>query len=184
MCDIFVQNKHTIHLIVSNLLATRLCVWFFTCKKRGKTMKKNLAIIGVCAILTAPAMAVVQCVPLNQYTTCEHETYTTSISALSDMDLVCKTNGQKTNVKLISIGSYHTPQSVRGTLQEDVNVSRPSGEKLLHCYGKMIYPVSSSKWVYCGKGGAGGYTCNWTCALATGFEDFKAALFNPSNWLN
>lgn len=147
-------------------------------------MKSFLLVNVLGVFLTGPVFAVVQCVALNQYTTCDLESYTTEISSLSDIDLVCTTNGVETNVKLISVGSSATVSSAVGTLVEDVNVERTTLTNL-YCYCKMVYPVVSSKWVYAGTGGAGGYTCNWTCGTSLlNYDAFRQAIFNSSNWLN
>lgn len=187
MCDIFTQNKHTIHLIVSNLLTTRIYSVVFICEKiREKNIMKwgflLTALGGV--VLVGSAFAVVQCVALNQYTTCDLESYTLGISSLSDIDLVCTTNGVETNVKLISVGSSATTSSTIGGLVDDVDVDRTAVTNL-YCYCKMVYPVVSSKWVYAGKGGAGGYDCNWTCGTALlNNASFRQVVFSSGNWLN
>ena len=150
-------------------------------------MKKSFFIACVGLVLSEPVIAVVQCVPLNEYTVCDDlDDYTTTISKMSDIDLSCVTNGVRTNVKLISVGSSNTTASTVGTVAEDVDVDR-TAVKLLHCWCKMVYPVVSAKWVYAGKGGAGGYTCNWECGtmlLNDSAGQFSRALFDSSNWLN
>lgn len=181
------QNKHTIPYNCfeppghSNLFGGFLFVKKI--KEKG-AMKSFLLVIVLGVVLSGPVFAVVQCVALNQYTTCDLESYTLGIGSLSDIDLVCTTNGVETNVKLISVGSSATVSSTVGTLVDDVNVERTTLTNL-YCYCKMVYPVVSSKWVYAGKGGAGGYDCNWTCGTALlNDASFRQVVFSSGNWLN
>lgn len=141
-------------------------------------MKKILTLAALGAILTVPAMAVVQCVGLDaESTTCT----STSTYGNADWSATCTTNGTSVPIKGIAMCSNQAADAEYGTSDAITTVSSSSSDTTnVNCWCKMIEPAVSS-WVFIRtfmSVGICAYSCSDYCAAyVQNLSAFRSALF-------
>lgn len=140
-------------------------------------MKKILTLAALGAILTVPAMAVVQCVGLDaSTTTCT----STLLDGKADWSATCTTNGTSIPIKGIAMCSNQKADAEYGTSDAITTVSSSSDTTNVNCWCKMIEPAVSS-WGFIRtfvSAGICAYNCSDYCAAyVQNFSEFRSALF-------
>ncbi len=176
------QIHGTILTIVLNLLTTRIysVVFVFSRIKQKKgveQMKKLLTLTALCAILSAPAMAVQKCVALDSSTT----TCTpTSAFGNANWSATCTTNGTRVPIKGIAMCSNQAAGAQYGTSDAITTVSSASDTNNVNCWCKMVEPAVSS-WVFISARVSAGFCefyCSGNCATSAQSDSaFRSALF-------
>ncbi len=140
-------------------------------------MKKILTLTAVGVILTAPAMAVVQCVGLDA------KSATCTLSqpyGKADWSTTCTTNGTSVPIKGIAMCSNQAADELFATSDAITTVSSTSDKTNVNCWCKMVEPAVSS-WVFVYAETSAG-NCAYNCAidcvgLVKTMSSFRSALF-------